>query len=207
MRAGFVAGVHEGKHKEGAVAALIEIGEGAEVTVAPMIERFIKAGCQHRTGQGACFTTRLPSSRWRKSVDRLLPLVDVLNGPDWDMRVCAAAVLAEIGPAARGAVPSLIRAIEHPDPVHDAEILNRHAVYALGRIGPEAKAAIRVLNGLLDRANGNDFEVMVRSTQWALRQRESWWTRFSAMRIRMWLINWGGLVEKPARLYPRCVAL
>ena len=83
-----IAGVHEGKHKEGAVAALIEIGEGAEVTVAPMIERFIKAGCQHRTGQGALFhnaTTELALAKIGGPA--VAALVDVLNGPDWDMRV------------------------------------------------------------------------------------------------------------------------
>jgi HEAT repeat protein len=86
-------------------------------------------------------------------------LIDVLTGPNSNMRVCAAAALGRIGPAARASVPSLIRAINSSDTDRDAAILRRHAVLAVGRIGPEAKAVVPSLNRLLDKAFDVDREV------------------------------------------------
>ena len=65
-------------------------------------------------------------------------------------RVLGAESLARIGPAARVALPSLIRAIVHRDPKPESAILVLYTVKALGRIGPEAKAAVPALNRLLD---------------------------------------------------------
>ncbi|MDR3633763.1 MAG: HEAT repeat domain-containing protein [Isosphaeraceae bacterium] len=73
--------------------------------------------------------------------------------------MCAAEDLARIGPPAQGAVPWLVRAIEHPENKPHAEILRHYAVRALGQIGPAAKAALPALNAVLENAEGNDFEV------------------------------------------------
>ena len=54
-----------------------------------------------------------------------------------EVRPRAAAILARLGPAAKEAVPALIRAVQADDP------LARHeALLALGAIGPAAKAAV-----------------------------------------------------------------
>ena len=54
-----------------------------------------------------------------------------------EVRPRAAAILARFGPAAKEAVPALIRTVQSDDP------LTRHeALLALGAIGPAAKAAV-----------------------------------------------------------------
>jgi hypothetical protein len=50
-------------------------------------------------------------------------LLEILNGPDEEMRVCAAYVLGRIVPQAEAARPSLTAAIEHPAPGRLARIL------------------------------------------------------------------------------------
>ncbi len=133
--------------------ALVQIGSGAEVTVPILIERFLERGCQHRTGMGAFFVDdSMEESLVRIGGPAVPALLQVLSGQDRDMRVCAAAVLGKIGPAAQAAVPSLIRAIENPDTGLQAVILKGHAIMALGRIGSEARAAVPVLNRHLDEA-------------------------------------------------------
>jgi HEAT repeat protein len=77
------------------------------------------------------------------------------------MRVCAAEVLSRIGPAAQSAVPSLLPAIEPPDPQENAETLNHYAIRALGRIGPGAKAAVPILNGALGNKDVDDFDIVI----------------------------------------------
>ncbi len=83
-------------------------------------------------------------------------LIGVLTGPNADMRVCAAEALGEIGPAARAAVPTLIRALAADRPDSDPPMLRRHAVKALVAIGVDAKVAVPILNGLLDKVWEND---------------------------------------------------
>ncbi len=89
--------------------------------------------------------------------------VKILDGPDEKMAVCAANALAGIGPAARAAVPALIRAFERHEPRPDEELdlLAMYASRALGRIGPDAQAAIPALSHRLDRMNGNDLDVVI----------------------------------------------
>jgi HEAT repeat protein len=58
----------------------------------------------------------------------------------------AALDLAEFGPAAKPAVPALIKAVEDPSQWPDRHQVDRqYAIIALGDIGPEAQAAIPVL--------------------------------------------------------------
>jgi len=58
-------------------------------------------------------------------------------------------------------VPALIRAIEHPDPKRDNETLSLYAVRALGRIGPDARAAVPILNGLYGKKLVDDFDIVM----------------------------------------------
>jgi len=143
----------QGQSKDEAIVALVAIGAGTDVTIPALIERFLKEGCVHRTGMGSFFYNPYVENSLARIGGPAVPaLLEVLKGPNKDMRVCAASVLGEIGPAARTAVPSLIEAIERPDADREAKILKSHAVRALGRIGPEAKAAVPILNRLLDQA-------------------------------------------------------
>ena len=148
--------------KDAAITALARIGSSDDVIVPILIENFVNKGCQHLTGAGAFVGFGSAADTLSRIGGLAVPaLIDVLNGPNWDMRVCAADALSKIGPPAVAAVPSLIRAIEHPDPQHDAETLRLYAVRALGRIGPEAKAAVPTLNRVLEKNNCNDFDVVL----------------------------------------------
>jgi HEAT repeat protein len=145
--------LHHGQFQNGAVEALVQIGSGAEVTVPILIERLLKRGCQHRIGMGTFFVDdSMEESLVRIGGPAVPALLQVLSGPDSDMRACAAAVLGKIGQEARAAVPWLIRVIEHPDTDRQAAIPKLYAIRALGRIGSEARAAIPVLNRDLDEA-------------------------------------------------------
>ena len=86
---------------------------GADVTVPILIDRFVNRGCQHLTGMGSFIRHSVDKALARVGEPAVPALLKILNGPDAGMRVCAAYVLGEIGPAARAAVPELIRAIEH----------------------------------------------------------------------------------------------
>jgi HEAT repeat protein len=148
-----IEAVRHGPLKDEAVDALVRIGSGAEVTVPILIQRFLKRGCGHRTGMGTFFVDdSMEESLVRIGGPAVPALLEVLKGPDKDVRVCAAAVLGRIAPAARAAVPALIRTIEHSDTDRQTVILRSFAIRALGRIGPEARAAVPVLTRHLDEA-------------------------------------------------------
>jgi len=108
--------VRRGELKDEATGALTAIGASPEATVPPLIEQFVKQGCEHRTGQGTfIYSPSVENALVRIGGPAVPALLNLLNGPDKDMRVCAAAALGEVGPAARAAVPALIRAVERPD--------------------------------------------------------------------------------------------
>ncbi len=147
-----IGAVRQGVVRDEAVDALVQIGSGAEVTVPVLIERFRKRGCAWFTGAGTILG-------WDSSIDHALArvgepavpaLIEILNGPDRRMRVCAADVLGMMGPAARASVPSLMAACEHPDADEKRERVALEAVRSLGRIGPGARGAVPLLNRLLD---------------------------------------------------------
>jgi HEAT repeat protein len=143
----------QGQSKDEAIDALVAIRAGTEVTIPALIERFLKEGCIHRTGMGSFgYNPYVENSLARIGGPAVPALLEVLKGPNKDMRVCAASVLAGIGPGARMAIPSLIEAIERADADPEAKILKSYAVSALGRIGPDARAAVPILNRLLDQA-------------------------------------------------------
>ena len=88
-------------------------------------------------------------------------LIEVLDGRDSEMRVCAAEALGRIGPGAREAVPSLIRTVAQREVIAESEVLVRHAIVALGRIGPDANAALPILNHLFEKRLGDEGELVI----------------------------------------------
>jgi HEAT repeat protein len=148
--------------QDAAISSLVLIGSGTERTVPLLVERFRKEGCQRFTGQGTFpYSPYVRDTLVRIGGPAVPALVELLNGPDADMRVCAAEAIGGIGPAARGAVPPLIRAIRRPDGEQGLELLAGYAIQALGCIGPDANAAVPALNALLGRTDRDNFEVVV----------------------------------------------
>ncbi|MFM7103468.1 MAG: HEAT repeat domain-containing protein [Verrucomicrobiota bacterium] len=72
-------------------------------------------------------------------------------GGDADAKVNALNEIAQLGGQAAPAVPKLMELLKDPDPV-----VLRTAAYALGSIGPKAKAAIPALKAILDQSNDRD---------------------------------------------------
>jgi HEAT repeat protein len=147
-----IEAVRRGQLKDEAVGALVQIGAGDEVTVPVLIQQLLGRWWQLPFGQNSLIHVGAPA---------VPALLEILNGPNQDVRGCVAATLGRIGPPARAAVPSLIRAIEQADGRPDREFLIRSAVQALGRIGPDAKATAPLLNRLLDEAGANDVIVVI----------------------------------------------
>ena len=152
--------VREETVQDEAIYALTQIGAGAgaEVTVPILIRRFLVQGPQPPAVEGVSGYDKTPEASLIRIGGPAVPaLVEILDGPNGELRVGAAAVLARIGPPARAAVPSLIRAIEHPDLRGEPQVLVHYAIKALGRIGPDARAAIPALKGVLDRKNSYEY--------------------------------------------------
>jgi len=148
--------------KANAFNALIRIGAGTEITVPHLVEGFLKRGCDHLTGMGTFLYSPYHDEQFAKiGGPAVPPLLDILQGLDRDMRVCAADALGQIGPPARAAIPILIRAVEHPEGDLNAEILVRTAVKALGRIGPAAKEAGPAITKILSNDNIDIFNVTI----------------------------------------------
>lgn len=149
--------VRQGPFKDEAVDALVWIGAGAEVTVPVLIGWFVQEGCDRLTAAGAIgFNPHVRDSLIRVGGPAVPALIAVLNGPNREMRVCAAEALGAIGPAARAAVPDLIRALTAGHDNSDPPVLRRHAIRALGQIGADARLVVPVLNDLLDKVRQND---------------------------------------------------
>jgi HEAT repeat protein len=87
-------------------------------------------------------------------------LLEILNDPNADNRRHVPGILGRIGPPARMAVPSLIRAVAHADRIRDGGFFTGSIVDALARIGPDARAAIPALNKMLDE-RGDQFKVVL----------------------------------------------
>ncbi len=77
------------------------------------------------------------------------PLARLLGDSDGDLRLAAAAALANYGPGARGALPALVGAAQS----HEAE-LRLAALRALESIGSDDSAALGVLNAALGDSDG-----------------------------------------------------
>lgn len=124
--------------------SLGRIGPEAVAAVPHLITLLIKEGCTHAK-QGTFVTSRFgPKFALTGIGAPAVPaLVELLDGPNREMRPCAAEILGEIGPEAVAAVPSLIRGLcLDLEPLDlDDEALRRLSISALGNVGPKAKAA------------------------------------------------------------------
>ena len=81
--------------------ALACIGSRVEEPVSRLIEQFLRESYEHFTESGAVgFTTHATEALVRVGGPAVPALITVLNGPDRQMRVCAAEALGRIGPAA-----------------------------------------------------------------------------------------------------------
>ena len=143
--------VQRGQFEDEAIGALIAIEAHPELAVPRLIETYVKEGCRHRTAMGAIgFNAGTEDALVHIGGPAVPALINILNGQDRDMRVCAAAALGRIGLAARPAIPDLIQAASSPEKDYLARILRRHAVIALGQIGPEARAIAPTLKRWLE---------------------------------------------------------
>jgi HEAT repeat protein len=151
------------RDQEQAIRVIGEFGAEAKAAVPFLIERFVKAGCEYHTGMGAIgFDPSVKKALVQIGEPSVPALLEVLNGPDASMRVCAAEALGEIGPLAHDAVPRLIQAVERPEPGEHGATLRRHAIDALGKIGPDAKAAVPLLMDLLGQdGDSADLDLVV----------------------------------------------
>jgi HEAT repeat protein len=156
--------VRKGQIQGEAVGALVSMGAGAEVTTPILVDEFLKRGYfAVGPGLGTYYHSGSPIGALARVGEPVVPaLTKVLDGPDEILRVHAAQALKDLGPAARAAVPSLIRTLERIKDVGKDEILFENTVEALGRIGPEARAAIPALNRRADHGAGYNLVV------WAL---------------------------------------
>ncbi len=147
-----IEAVRKGQIQGEGVGALVSIGAGAEVTAPILVDQFLKHGYfAVGPGLGTYYHSGSPIGALARVGESVVPaLTKVLDGPDENFRIHAAHALKELGPAARAAVPSLIRTLERITDVGKDEILFDNTVEALGRIGPEARAAIPALNRRLD---------------------------------------------------------
>jgi HEAT repeat protein len=144
-----------------AVNSLVQIGCGTERTVPILVEEL-------RHGQRLTQLTHLGYRDGRDLLIRIggpaVPaLIELINGPDRGMRVCAAQAIGGIGPAAKDAVPSLVRAIERSD--GDNETFTDYAAQALGRIGQQAKSAGPALHALLGDDSRGDSVIVTALTE------------------------------------------
>jgi HEAT repeat protein len=147
--------------RDQAVWVIGEFGAEAKAAVPFLIERFIKLGREYYPKALHLGVDPLAKKALVQIGRPSVPaLIEILNGPDEALRVCAADALGEIGPAARDAVPRLIQAVEQPEPGDYGETLHNQAILALGKIGPDAKAAVPILMGELGE-DGVDTGVVV----------------------------------------------
>lgn len=75
--------------------------------------------------------------------------IGALSG-DADTKIAALSEIARLGPGAAPAVDKVIPLLKDPD-----EIVRRTAAYALGSIGPAAKAAVPELKSMLNTGDRN----------------------------------------------------
>ncbi len=140
----------KGQFRDEVGEALVSIGAGTELIVPFLADRFFKRDWLSAGSFTMYYSPYNPRIALAGAGELAVPaLIRVLAPLDEQRSVYAAYALGEIGPAARAAVPSLIRAIEHPG-FERKESLTNDAIRALGLIGPDAKAATPALIRLLD---------------------------------------------------------
>ncbi len=83
-----------------------------------------------------------------KASPALSALIQSLDSDDWQLRSVAEAAIAAMGPAGKAAIPRLMRLLqEQPanDPPNNKINLQAGAVWALGKLGPDARIAVPMM--------------------------------------------------------------
>jgi HEAT repeat protein len=95
-------------------------------------------------------------------------LRSVLQTPsDWLVQMWAAGALAEIGPAAKAAVPELIAALKS-----DTRYVVSSSAEALGKIGPDAASAVPALAARLEQCDDDYIRVCLARALWRINRSE-----------------------------------
>lgn len=119
-----------------AAHALGKIGPVAEDAIGPLKKLLADDGPVARVWAVQALVKIDPAAEPHVDV-----LIEALEHSDLGVRINAAGAIADIGRRAKAAVPALIGGLKHPE-------LARHAVHALGAIGPPASDAIKPLRRL-----------------------------------------------------------
>ena len=82
---------------------------------------------------------------------------------NWTVQMWAAGGLAEIGPAAKAAVPELVACLKS-----DTRYVVTSSAEALGKIGPDAGSAVPALTDLLRRTNNHYTRVCIARALWRI---------------------------------------
>jgi len=85
-------------------------------------------------------------------------LVDALkHEQDTSLRISAAEALADMGPSATEAIPTLISLAEHLESSGSAQhhVLRLRCIFALGRVATESERAVKALIGLLEHKDSS----------------------------------------------------
>lgn len=118
----------------GAIYVLGRIGPGAAASV-PALLKLQESSPKIRKAM-----IRALASIGETSDPVLEVVFKALRDPDPSLRMSAVQACAEFGPKSKAAVPDLIHLLDD-DRVNDPGLYPKPVVYALGRVGPDAKAA------------------------------------------------------------------
>ena len=122
------------------------------ITLWPKLPAFLKSKLKQPTNAVPIRVKALGAlRRMRPGFTKLEPgmtiLIEALNDPSEEVRSIAEGALGDIGPEAAAAVHALIRSVERGG-------FSINGIWALGRIGPEAKPAGPLLKAIVRRKTG-----------------------------------------------------
>jgi len=123
----------------------------AEQAVLPLLARGIEKRCTRRVesntaANGYCWNALSTLGTFRTAASFAAPVVLAVMAaqePGRGLQIAAITAAGNIGPAAKDAVPYMIKGLEHPD-----SYVKQESIRALERIGPSAVAAVPALEEL-----------------------------------------------------------
>ena len=137
------------------------------ITLWPKLPAFLKSKLKQPTNAVPIRVKALGAlRRMRPGFTKLEPgmtiLIEALNDPSEEVRSIAEGALGDIGPEAAAAVHALIRSVERGG-------FSINGIWALGRIGPEAKPADPLLKAIVRRKTGRQL-VYAAEALWRIEQ-------------------------------------
>ena len=137
------------------------------ITLWPKLPAFLKSKLKQPTNAVPIRVKALGAlRRMRPGFTKLEPgmtiLIEALNDPSEEVRSIAEGALGDIGPEAAAAVHALIRSVERGG-------FSINGIWALGRIGPEAKPAGPLLKAIVRRKTGRQL-VYAAEALWRIEQ-------------------------------------